>query len=55
MQINNLNHTNFKCSLQAILPAWVPGSQQDTHEFLLSTFQKFLIKRTEVGHSADLL
>jgi len=29
--------------LLAIIPAWVPGSQQDAHNFLLSIFQKFLI------------
>jgi len=40
--------------LLAIVPAWVPGSQQDAHKFLLSIFQKFLIKRIEVSYISGL-
>ena len=38
----------------AWVPAWVPGSQQDAHGFLLSIFQKFLIKRIEVSYISVL-
>ena len=43
-----LNRTMF---LLAIVPARVPGSQQDAYEFLL---RKFVIKRIGVGHRAKI-